>query len=443
MQWIQKNTILLGLIAILFFGFGGRFMALRWNWFMHADVIGDSYATATFQRDYSFRIFDGLKTADPQQYSLPPSSTGEYLELHGPLLPMIAAAISVLRGAEPSVASAFLSLRIVSLFFGMLLIVTTFFIARRCTNNEYGLVAAALVAGTYVLIDYAGNGSLYSAQSALYSLWIICALGKSSWMRTVSLAIITGCAYLITFQSIVLIPATLIVFTLSLRPWHEAVGHALLYLGIACSIMLPWWIRNDIRFGHMFYGHIVNMAYVYMKAGILSVASDPATATLSDKIQVAIGILHTWLPYNSYYVIRKLLILMPVPFLFASYALADVPFSGARLRKLAPILIILVLHMLLCGSWPVWKFRFFITLMPLVIILGVEQMHSLKLSFIARNVVWTVAGVTTIAIGILTYTAVPTHTTYYDGAITQGPFHSSEEEDYLRRYNLVPEGYVF
>ncbi len=451
---MQRVHVLAGLLLILLAGFLIRAEAFRWNWFMHGDVIADAQVSASFLRDGSLLTFSSKGSADPAVYVLPPAVEGEQLKLHGPLVPVAAAALTALRGGArstgstrspqassgqaPTVAEAFVSLKILSLLAGMLIILLAFLIASRLTDATMGLAAAAWTAASFLLIDYAGNGALYTSQAAVYLLWLVIALGPSSLRRTLLLGILSGVAYLITFQSVILLPAGIILLATQVRPWRRFALHVVILIGLAAIVASPWLLHSTVVLGDPFAGHAWNMRYVYSKAGFEVPAGVIPNLSIRDQLSIITGVFHTWLPYNLYYVARKLFLLAPIAFFLFSFGLIDVIFSPPRLRRAFPVLVLLTFHLLLCAGWPIWKFRFFLPLLPLVFILALEHLHHLPVSRAWKSGTITATFASIVLLSALTYRSVPTHTYYYDGALTQDPFHSSEEETYLRRFHLLP-----
>lgn len=331
----------------------------------------------------------------------------------------------------------FVSLRILSLLAGMLVLLLSFLIATRLLDRVAGLAVAAWIAASYILIDYAGNGTFYSLQATLYLFWILVSLGPVSFRRTLLLGGLSGIAYLLNFQAIILVPAGISLLLVRGFGGRRMFLHMAVFVGVATLVSLPWIIRNAVLFGDPLASHTANMWYVYAKAGF---SSEEAVLHMSfqDRVSIITGIVHTWLPYNLYYAARKLFILAPIAFLFFCYGLIDLLFSPPRLRKALPLLVVVAFHTLLSASWPVWKFRFFVPLLPLVFLLALEELWHLPLARRWRNVCISATFTAIIVLSVLTYRAVPTHTTYYDGALTQDPFHGYEERTYLRKWGVLP-----
>lgn len=433
---MHRSHITLVLLTILLLGFFVRVQALSWNWFMHADVIDGVMGAATLLRDGYFAIFDGPSFPDPSVYVLP-SEGGEPLVQHAPLWPLLGALFTAVRGGEATMVDTFLSLRMLSALAGVLLIFLSFHIASRLLDATAGLVAAAWTAASYILIDYAGNGAFHSFQAVLYLLWVLVALRLSSLHRTLLLGGLSGIAYLVNFQAIILVPAG--VALLVMQEWGRRLFlHMILFLGAAALVASPWLIRNAMVFGDPLASHVANMWYVYSKAGFQPAEDGLLHLTFIDRLSLLAGVFHTWLPYNLYYAARKLFILAPLAFLFFSYGLIDIAFSRERLRNAFPLLVILFFHVLLSASWPIWKFRFFVPLLPLVFLLALEELWHLPLARQWRDACVSTTFAAIIVLSILTYRAIPTHTTYYDGALTQDPFHGYEERTYLRKWGILP-----
>lgn len=426
---MRRSTIIL--FAILLLGFLARLGALHWNWFMHADVIDDVVVAASIHRDGRFSTYAVPTIPDPAKNPPLPASAALPIKMHGPLWPGLAAAVTAIRGGESTIADGFLSLRILSVIIGTLIIYLSFLVASRIVNVRAGLAVAAWTAASYILIDYSGNGALYSLQAVSYLLWILVALTAHSMRRTMLLGAIAGVSYLNNFQCIILVPATLIFFAVGVRPWPRFFLHAVMFLGVTAIIIGPWLLRNAVVFGDPFYSHAYNMGYVWGKAGF-------ATNDLSfgDKLSVLHGVLTVWMPNNMYYAARKLFILAPFAFFFFAYGLLDVAFSPKRLTRTLPIVLLIVFQCLMYAGWPIWKFRFFVPLLPLVFIFAVEYLSLLRVHQKWKHVSVGITLLSLIVLSVLTYRAVPTHTVYYDGALTQDPFHGSEEETYLRKYTI-------
>lgn len=431
-----RNRANLALFVVVLLGFLVRAQAVRWNWFMHGDVIDDASVSASFHRDGRLLAFAGPDTADPALYPPQPSTGGIPLKMHGPLLPVLGTAITLMRGGSSGIADAFLSLRLLSLLAGTSIILLTYLVVSRLIGSWAGVAAASWIATSYVLIDYSGNGALYTTQAAIYLFWLLAALSRPSRRRTITLGTIAGIGYLANYQCMILVPAGILTLAFDRRPWKRFFLHAAVLIAISGLIVVPWFIRSSILFGDPFYHQKWQMRYVYIKTGI----QIPEDGVISIGFRDTLGMLHSvftvWIPYNLYYAARKLFVIAPIAFFFFSFGLIEIAFSPERMRKLRPVIILLVLQALLYAAWPVWKFRFFVPLIPFIFVLASEQIWRFPPRWRRISASTTLAAI--IIIAILTYRALPTHTTYYDGALTQDAYHGSEERTFLRDWKISP-----
>jgi 4-amino-4-deoxy-L-arabinose transferase-like glycosyltransferase len=429
------------LLLILAAAFLFRVQTLHWNFFIHADTEFDTEATASLVHYGKLLVFPEKLTIVPTNEPLPPLEQGEILTQHGPLWPILGATVMRIFGWAPTMANAFLSLRILSLLSGLAIIALSYFITRKLIHEYAALACASFLTFSYVMADYSGNGSMYSLQTALYLLWIWSAMNHALRFRVAYLGIITGLSYLLNFQSIILIPATIILLLLEPISWRKKIPSLTLALILALVVVSPWLIRNAILFGDPLYSHVINQIYVLNKAGYQPTVENGLYRfhlTFWDYFSVIIGILQVWLPNNLYYAARKLFILAPIAFFFFSYGLIDYIFSWERLKKVVPILLVLTFHLLLSTAWPVMKFRYFVPILPLVFILSLVHLWTLHVSDRWKNWIMGATFACIIIVSILTYRSNPLHTTYFDGAVTQDPFHGSQELQYQKDNGLLP-----
>ena len=85
---------------------------------------------------------------------------------HPPLWPLLGAALVWLTG------DGYSALKLVSLLIGIALIPLTYFALRRHIGQPAALFASALTAGSFPLVDFSGNGSLWALLAALYLCWL-------------------------------------------------------------------------------------------------------------------------------------------------------------------------------------------------------------------------------------------------------------------------------
>lgn len=418
------------LFLLIVAGVVARMLSVGWNFFPHGDVTMDLEAA-------SWLVTAGKLMEE-----------GKPLAQHGPVWAVLGGGVTALWGGSTP-DDAFFSLRILSFLSGVFLIFLTWRLGKKFLSEEGALAAAAFVSLAYVMIDYSGNGSFYSLQASLYLVWTLIAMQRPSVRTSVGLGAVTGFAYLLNFQSIVLFPATVVVLFLRnrgpivRRGSLQATRSQVSSLGIAMSVSLliisPWLIRNTIVFGDPLYSHAVNQTYVFMKAGMNDlIDGDAFRPTLIQWLSILPGMIGTWLPNNLYYVLRKLLVLAPLLSIIAIFGAIDIAFCARRFLRIWPMLLIAAFHTLISAAWPVMKFRYFVPLLPFVILIAMEHLEEFPMSKKAKRSVIIVSSALFILTAVLAYRSVPTHTAYFDGAITQDAYHGFEERTFLRDHGILP-----
>ncbi|TSC57840.1 MAG: hypothetical protein Greene041619_915 [Candidatus Peregrinibacteria bacterium Greene0416_19] len=434
-EWTMLAFVVAGIVL--------RLQAARWNSFTHGDVQMDTTAGATLLGYGGFLMTNEDLCVLPDRLAgLPPLRDTFPMALHGPGWALLGAGMNVLRGAPVSRLAVFFSLRLLSLIAG----IAVLWFAHRLTRQVAGRSAAWAVTGvlslSYLLADFAGNGALYSLQTLLYLLWISVARREDAPYRAVLLGTVGGVAYLLNFQSIILLPAAFFLFALhDTGPLKKRVVNFCIVVGVTALIMLPWLLRNAELFGNPFQSHYLQQTYIYNKAGLVPNAGGTGpeyTPSVADWLSIIAGMFRVWLPNNLYYAARKLFILAPVLFIFFSFGLIDYVFDPVRRRKLLPILLVLGFHLLLSSVWPVMKFRHLVPILPIVALLGVEHLYSLRLGTVARRICVGTSVACTAIVTVIAHVQIPTHTFYYDGAVTQDAYHGSQELQVLRECGLLP-----
>lgn len=412
--------------AILALALGLRLLSLTWNSFPHADVAGDAETAAAF-------LVTGKFLESPDPAAAPALG-------HSPVWPFLGGSLAALRGGTTS-ADAFLAMRVLSVVAGMALLILLYVLAKKLLGETPALVALLWASLSYLLIDYAGNGAFYSLQACLSLLWILAALRRPDLKRAFLLGLLTGLAYVVNFQSIVLLPAALALELFRTRRWKMVWHMGTIVLTAAC-VASPLLIRSFLIAGDPFAHHLANMTYVLAKAGIQPLTLAGGVPRYAEGFLERTGVildmvLTSWLPNNAFYIARKLFILAPVAFVFMSYGLIDQWLSPERRRLLLPIFLLFAAHFLISASWPITKFRFLVPLLPLVFLLALEQiLHAIPRK--KTQALWMALITAGIVLGsVLTYFSVPTHTYYFDGAITTSPFSDRQEWNFLRDQHLL------
>jgi len=415
-----------------------RIFSVQWNIIDHGDIKGDVTAA------YSLITHHQLRTSDELDLSLtpdfiPPGIGRSLLVSHPPVWALLGAAALIVFQREPTFDNAFFALKILSVLCGLLVVVLTAVVGRRLFDTRTSLVIAFWIASSYLMIDYSGNGALYSLQTVTYFVWIIVAY-KDMKSKPCALGVASGLGYLVNHQSMVLAAASVIVLLVTDRSWKQKITDLVTVTLVTFAVASPWLIRNYRIFGDLFFSHAVNATYIYVKAAVPREIIDGREHFILGffgHIEILRSMLMVWLPNNLYYIARKLFILAPVLFLFFSFACVDYVFSPQRRKIMLPIIALLVLHIFLSASWPVTKFRYFVPMLPLVFFVSVDQIRSLSFSPRVRDVLFGLITACILILSYMTYLSVPTHTYYYDGAITNDPFHGREEYNYLIRRGIL------
>jgi hypothetical protein len=298
-------------------------------------------------------------------------------------------------------------------------------------NEWAGLVSAGFTAASYMLIDYSTSGSIYMLHGVLYLLWLIvvmrCYDGGtaefiskkffSNW-QIFYLAAISAIGFMLNYQAVMLALASIVIILfLSNASWRMRIKKILFFIAIFFVFISPLMIRNYLAFGSPFFFSTI-MTYVFQKAGLPYYELNP------HSIKLVIKSLLFWLPHNFYYFNRKLFILTPLFYIFFMFAIVDYLFSKKLFKKMLPILLLFSVHSLISIAWPVTKFRYFVPILPIVVLISCEYVNRVFISKNKQRLFMCLGLICTIALSFLIYFAMaPTHHSYYyDGAITTDPF---------------------
>jgi hypothetical protein len=369
----------LGLVAVIV-GLVLRVLSAQQHDVPRGDVVLDVGVARSLVQGDGFR--SGFTRAVPvvvgAETALPPQG---WADQHPPLWPLVGAALSYIAG------DAFGGLKLGSWLAGLALLLLVWRCADRLSEGIVGVpdgigpLAAGVVALSYLMVDGAGNGSLYSAQAALI-LGLIAVLSgprRSALRRGCVSGLLLGLLGLLNHQALVLLPAPLLVGLLTARPGErrEAVLVGLLALGVAALCFAPWWWRNAQVFGNP--THSVNQSYLLYKAGV-------APSFLIEQGQPVIRLAGSLAPLdlaramfgflkgNAVYFASTCLLLLPCLGGVLLAGLAGL-LSAARLRRDARLTAILVCVALLLAvnlAWPAAKQRYLVTLMPLLVLIGMR-----------------------------------------------------------------------
>jgi len=434
--WTTETGIL---TAIVLLGLVLRLFSLSWNIIPHADVKGDVITGTLFLQ--TGRLWEEAPNPAAERHPTLfhiDSREGIPSLQHGPVWMLLGSDLASLWGNTGT--DVYFALQLLSVLCGTAMIVLLWMTARSLIGKEGALVCALWASMSYLLIDYSGNGAFYALQGTLYLLWLWVTLRKPTWKRSATLGAVTGFAYLVNYQSIILLPTLIVLEFFQWKNARKGVLNMIIVTVMAGLVASPWLIRNAILVGDPFAHHLVNSTYVFSKSGIHETvvnyvyqfpgAWERYSAILSM-------ILTSWLPNNSFYIARKLFILAPIAFIFFSYGLIGQVLEKERRNRLLPVLLLFAAHFLISASWPITKFRYFVPLLPIVFLLSYDAIRYFVQNRRTRMLTLTLITASLCLSSVLTYLSVPTHTYYYDGAITTDPFSGRGEWNYLRDNNLL------
>ena len=300
---------------------------------------------------------------------------GHRADQHGPLWPLAGAGLLLGTDLTPGEALAWAS------YLGhlaTLLLVTA--AGRRLGLGRLAVIPPLLYAVCAVGSAFSFNGSLYSWQAALYLVAILLAGSPTlSLGRAGLLGAVTGAAYLLNYQSLVLVPAILgarWILAGRFLPGREGLNRLLIGAILFGLILTPWLLRNALVFGNPFYS--VNGNYFLARSGIpfhhhlvdgvLLVSPDPHGPVAILRGLATAALLNT--PYGL------LLLVGLFPGCLVVLAAAVPEWTRCVLgRKKNPyvtsLTLVLVFHLTATWFWPALKTRYLVPAAPLILLLAV------------------------------------------------------------------------
>ncbi len=325
---------------------------------------GEGYASG-FHRGMAFVFGDG---------PVPPQDRADQ---HGPLWPTMGVALSVLTG------SSFSGLKLGSLLCGFLCLLLVWRMADRLTEGISGCpdgipaLATSLVALSFPLVEFSGNGSLYMAQTVLVLLLVEC-LCRPGY-GTIGAGVVLGLAWLLNYQSMALLPVPLVVLMLTASSGDrgKALRAGTTAIAVAVAMQIPWWWRNGEVFGALLYS--VNPGHYLVHAGLgpsLGMEDGLPVARFIHSItpQLLVTAPSAWLLPQVLYVFTTGLILLPGSLALVGaggLSLASLGIARKERRPVACIVVLLVL-LLAALAWPGIKLRYLVPLLPLIVLVAVR-----------------------------------------------------------------------
>jgi hypothetical protein len=339
------------------------------------------------------------------------------LDQHAPLWPLLGGLGAMLGG------NIYTTFKLISLLAGISLIPLSYLALRKAYGETPALFASAYVAVSYILIDFSGNGSLYEFHALLFVLFVLL-IQTDDWLRSILLGILIGLAYLLNYQAVVA-PLALVAVYISRyglgKRLLKASPFLLASLVSALLVISPWLIRNFLIFGHPLYS--VNIYHFPWKLGASSyqemIDGFLVTHWQLDQITFASALpqILFWTARNLAYFLGRIVVLAPIAAVFLPWG-AYYTFKQWRRNLVTDAALaipaLLGAHLAICCLWPVFKFRYFVPMMPLLIGLGVYGIFGFLRQSRALMPVLTASLAVLLIVGGITYVRVPTHTNYYD-----------------------------
>jgi hypothetical protein len=446
----QRGTIVLVLLTVL----GGlwRLASFRFNIWPHGDVVIDAAIAESVA--WTGRLL--VPFVDVRYYPTERFGFGYPLDQHPPLWPLLGAPLVWLTG------DGYTATKLVSLLVGTALIPLTYLALRQHVGPGPALFASALTAGSFPLVDFSGNGSLWALLAACYLswLWVVpvdpsppdplsrCARegGPSDqrsrflWERAglrapgrwVLLGLVMGLGYLTNYPAVVL-PVALAVLhlvrhgRLAFRP--AVLARPSVSAGMMVLVIAPWLLYNAAVFGGPFWsqpfqrtlaGGSRDVEYVLIDGG----AVKRNLPTRGDRLS-ALRTRALDLYGNVGFIAKQSLVLTPV--------LGGLFLLGLLLlRRGGPVAVavLALVHLALIVWWPTTKFRYLIPLLPLVFAVGSWALWQLQ----PATLRFRLAAVT---LGLCLFTnawsmlSIPSRTFYYDGGLIGDNFGQQGERIFV------------
>lgn len=424
-----RVSIPIALTAITLIGLLPRLAALHSNVWPHGDVLLDAAIAESLGWHGTLLV----PIVDVRYYPTGRFGFGYPPDQHPPLWPLLGALL------VPLLGDGYAALKAWGLLAGLAVVPLTFLAFRTAVGPGGALWASALVAVSFLLIDFSGNGSLWSALAALYLafIWLAAARPLSDLRAAGTLGAIMGLALLVNYPGIILLPA--IAITAAVRHGRGLVSAPvlrglLLAYAVAALVALPWLAYNASLHGNPLWSQPLErqlgggekQVEVRVVDGEVIKVNRPEAATAHERLRTTAANLYG----NVGFVLRQMLVLAPVMNAFAAVALIAIALTlRARaaliprdsLSSIASAVAVLVCHGALALLWPTTKFRYLVPLLPLVFGLGTWLLWSLEPARL-RTLLVAVAVCAVAGMGAWTWAAIPSHTYYYDGGVVTDNF---------------------
>lgn len=463
------------LFLALFTTLGGlwRVASFRFNIWPHGDVVIDAAIAESVA--WSGRLL--VPFVDIRYYPTTPFGFGYPPDQHPPLWPLLGAALVWLTG------DGYAALKLMSLLIGTALIPLTYFALCERIGHGPALFASALTAGSFPLVDFAGNGSLWALLAGAYLGWLWALPphappndashkpGPATTRHVGRWAIlggIMGLGYLTNYPAVVL-PVSLIVFHVvrhgrRLFRRDALIGPAL-SAGVMLLVVAPWLLYNAALFGGPFWsqpfqrtlaGGSRQVEYVLVDGQAIKRNLPAVTSRLAGLRERAVDLYGNvgFLAKQSLVVtpvlgglfLVGLLLLVPrmsrrsgsgamdraptsVPGRSPEQATSGAAEMVARVNPL-PVAVLALVHLALIVFWPTTKFRYLIPLLPLVFGIGAWALWQLQPAPLRARVAAVTLGLCLFT-NAWTMISIPSRTYYYNGGLVADNFGQQGERQFM------------
>jgi 4-amino-4-deoxy-L-arabinose transferase-like glycosyltransferase len=431
-DWTRPVLLLILLLALL-----PRLGAVRFNAWPHGDVLLDASVADSLAQRGELKV----PLVDVRFYPTGRFGFGYPPDQHPPLWSFLGAAVGLVW------RDSYEALKLLSLVAGVLLVPAVYWCGRDLFGRGPGLFAAALCAVSYLLIDFSGNGSLWSLLALVYVLfvWRVACGSLTDRRNALLLGLLMGAGCLTNYPAVVL---PLSFMALLAERWRQGrAGErrsgggatpalALLPLAVAGLLVLPWLVFNLVTFGNPLWSQplerqlgggdkhievvVQDGEVVKRKVG----APDPLAQRLGSTARDTYG--------NVGFLVRQSFVLAPFMggFVLAGLAaLSARALRGGAGREL-PLLVLTLFHTALILLWPTTKFRYLVPLFPLAALIGSWLLWQVKPADLRTLLAGVVLGLACFT-SLWTFANIPSHTYYYDGGVVADNFGGQGETAYV------------
>jgi 4-amino-4-deoxy-L-arabinose transferase-like glycosyltransferase len=429
----RRTILLLGLLTVI----GGiwRVTSFGFNVWPHGDVVIDAAISESVA--WHGRLL--VPFVDVRYYPIGRFGFGYPLDQHPPLWPLLGVPLVWLTG------DGYVALKLVSLLVGVALIPLTYVALRRHIGPGPALFASALTAGSFPLVDFSGNGSLWALLAAFYLAWLWVLPGVRG--RWALLGVVMGLGYLTNYPAVVL-PVALAALHLVRHRGLAFRSATLAGPALSAVVMLlvvsPWLVYSATLFGGPFWSQPFQRTLAggsrqveYLLVGGEAVKRNLPTS--GDRLS-ALRARAVDLYGNVGFVAKQSLVLTPVLgglFLVGLLLLVPLPprgrvaFTPQPPRPAAgegeqcpdpiPVAVLALVHLALIIWWPTTKFRYLIPLLPLVFAIGAWALWQLQPGTLRVRLAIVTLGLCLFT-NAWTMISIPSRTYYYDGGLVADNF---------------------